>query len=240
MKTLLKTLSTIILTLFIDYLPKPYVMEKKISVFILILILSIIISIVWTAVDIYMTNRKYKIKRENLDLTIIKGDIFDQSNGDIIIPVDSEFNSHDYTSIDPIPNTSVQSRFMREFYYNAKEKNTKNGNKLYIYKEQTFRVFDMVELNEEDRIYLESIGSFIDELIHPLCDLINDIERGQKFYIPVIGSQVRFSGETNALSGQKRLQLLITALEMYRFEQKVDITIVVYSDSKEDYKFDEL
>lgn len=239
-ETFITTLITIILTLLIDHLPELYIMGNKIYFIIIVLILSIVISIIWTVFNVCMINRKHKIKRGNLDLTIIKGDIFKQSNGDIIIPVDSEFKSHDYTNIDPIPKTSVQSYFMREIYPNAEEKNTKNDNKRYIYKNQSFRLFDMVELNEKDRIYLESIGSFIDELIHPLCDLINDTERGQEFYIPVMGSQVRFSGETNALSGQRRLKLLTTALEMYRFEQKVNITIVVYSDTKEDYKFDEL
>lgn len=51
-------------------------MGQKISVFIIILILSILISIIRTIFDVYMINKKHKIKRGNLDLTIIKGDIF--------------------------------------------------------------------------------------------------------------------------------------------------------------------
>ncbi|HLQ83240.1 MAG TPA: hypothetical protein VK121_05300 [Pseudogracilibacillus sp.] len=96
---------------------------------------------------------------------------------------------------------------MRKIYHNADEKNTKNDNKLYVYNNQRFRLFNMVDLDENDRIYLTSVGSFIDELINPLCDMINDIERGQEFYIPVIGSQVRFRSETNALIGQKKIEI---------------------------------
>lgn len=225
----------------LDYLFLEIYTENKWGFLFFLLLISFVSAGIWTYISICRKNKNLKIERENLNLNIIRGNIFKQNNSDnlIIIPVDSEFKNHNYTNNNPIAKTTVQSQFMRSIYNKTEKVSRKKDYELYSYKKQCFVPFEIGKLDDDNRVDLELIGNYF-YLIHRLCNLIDEIERNEEIIIPVIGGRVRFTKETNALSAQQRLELLITALKMYKFEQKVKIKIVIFSKTEEDYKFDEL
>lgn len=213
--------------------------DNKWKVVLSIALFSLIIALLLTFIKISCVNQKYQFKKDNLDLTVSRGNIFEAKEGTIIIPVDSGYEDHSYLEDDFITDNSLQFKFMTTIHERVNKRSSNDKYDVFHQDQIKYVLFEVGELNNKKRIYLNSIGEYID-LLYQVCKIINDIERSEIFYLPVIGRRMRFREETNALSSQNRLDLLITVLKMHRFEQKTKINVIVFEETEEDYKLDEL
>lgn len=213
--------------------------ENKWKLIFDIALLSFIIAVLITIARVAYVNRKYNFESDNLKLSLSRGNLFEIKEGTIIIPVDSNYEDYNYQETNFIAPSTLQYQFMSSIYEVENKKEFHDYYDVFFQGQTKYILFKVGELDEGKRLYLDSMGSYID-LLYRLSKIINDIERNETFYLPVIGGRMRFNKEINALSSQNRLNLLVTVLKMHRFEQKTKIHIVVYNTSEEDYKFDEL